>query len=238
MFRTPKPFPATVGQFWNLKKDQNRRILVYLIHFYRIEGWAEWSTDLDNISDRDSSEPEYSYANLEDAVNNHPGRELEELAYHVGLDHDRIKDNMEKLEHSRFLGQVLSKRKQPDGPAEKKARFKMAEQPELELLPEPLGSRIPLEHLLMSSPLETRSDPKVPSERVFWKESSPSSLRIRLLARAEEERNRADAEPNLPYRGTSKDPSQRSEPSTIPLTSAERQERDETLKQRGANTGQ
>ncbi|KIX05150.1 uncharacterized protein Z518_06022 [Rhinocladiella mackenziei CBS 650.93] len=116
-----KYFPRTVKQFWKLQSSQNAFRRFYLLQFYHIEGYKQWKEDDDEEVDSDSGNSSTGDLTLEQAVRDYPLRCLEALAARLGLNYDKISEQMQRQSRQIDPAQP-TKRGQTDISAEQEIR--------------------------------------------------------------------------------------------------------------------
>ncbi|KAI9796724.1 MAG: hypothetical protein M1835_003305 [Candelina submexicana] len=151
--QTPDYFPRNVRHFWRLKDPTQIDQLVYLIRFYKIQGYEEWGRDADsfkgysdsNDSSEGTSESSRSpvLISLEEAVRSNPEIAHRALGAQLGLAYDEIQRFMERAKEL-SQGQVIGNKRGPDDQAseEKKKRgFNLSDLTEVTSPTEPRSSQ-------------------------------------------------------------------------------------------------
>ena len=169
--QTPDYFPCNVRHFWRLRDPTQSKSsvanvaeilrltreivdrLVYIIRFYRIQGYEEWVRDADSLegysdsnnSSEGTSEPSRlpMPISLEEAVRSNPEIAHRALGAQLGLAYDEIQRFMERAKEL-SQGQVIgNKRGQDDQASEerKKRGFNLSDLTEVTSPTEPRSSQ-------------------------------------------------------------------------------------------------
>ena len=169
--QTPDYFPRNVRHFWRLKDPTQSKSsvanvaeilrltretvdrLVYLIRFYKIQGYEEWGRDADSLegysNSNDSSEGTSESSRLsmpiplEEAVRSNPEIAHRALGAQLGLAYDEIQRFMERAKEL-SQGQVISNKRGRDdqAPEERKKRgFNLSDLTEVTSPTEPRSSQ-------------------------------------------------------------------------------------------------
>ena len=169
--QTPDYFPRNVRHFWRLKDPTQSKSsvanvaeilrlireivdrLVYLIRFYKIQGYEEWGRDVDSLEgysdSNDSSEGTSESSRLpmpiplEEAVRSNPEIAHRALGAQLGLAYDEIQRFMERAKEL-SQGQVIgNKRGRDDRASEerKKRGFNLSDLTEVTSPTEPRSSQ-------------------------------------------------------------------------------------------------
>ncbi len=169
--QTPDYFPRNVRHFWRLKDPTQSKSsvanvaeilrliretvdrLVYLIRFYKIQGYEEWGRDADSLegySDSDDSSEGTSESSrlpmpisLEEAVRSNPEIAHRALGAQLGLAYDEIQRFMERAKEL-SQGQVIGNKRGRDDQASeerKKRGFNLSDLTEVTSPTEPRSSQ-------------------------------------------------------------------------------------------------
>lgn len=169
--QTPDYFPRNVRHFWRLKDATQSKSsvtnvaeilrliretvdrLVYLIRFYKIQGYEEWGRDADSLegySDSDDSSEGTSESSrlpmpisLEEAVRSNPEIAHRALGAQLGLAYDEIQRFMERAKEL-SQGQVIGNKRGRDDQASeerKKRGFNLSDLTEVTSPTEPRSSQ-------------------------------------------------------------------------------------------------
>jgi len=144
----PEYFPRTIRHFWRLKAPTQSKLLapnftdilvfmietvdrlIYLIRFYKIQGYEEWGRDTDSLegySDSDDSSGDSSQSSrlpipLEMAVRSNPEIAHRALGAQLGLAYDDIQRFMERAKELSQAQVIRNKRGQDERASEDRKR--------------------------------------------------------------------------------------------------------------------